>query len=269
MEEEVSVSPVSVSSRSSPTSLAILGAVSPNSSTRRSVQLDLDDIMLPSMQLVQVDASEDVWGELERLLYNNETTTPSSPVKCSAHPESGHIPVLRTVSAASSDNNAVGHRRQASVGDWNVASMSSVLELTSLKSNSGHREFLLLPHQESAKAPQDAQNGTSSKVGGKRRGFIIMDLDPSPTKVVPFQQLMADASCSIAEAPSLTTIQAGEAFSVTCTHKGNTLGEDNSIAQAATNGSALVTASASGVCGVDLVCVCVCVCARARECANY
>jgi hypothetical protein len=237
MEEEVSVSPVSVGSRSSPTSLAILGAVSPNSSTRRSVQLD--DIMLPSMQLVQVDASEDVWGELERLLYSNETTTPSSPVKCSAHPESGHIPVLRTVSAASSDNNAVGHRRQASVGDWNVASMSSVLELTSLKSNSGHHEFVLLPHQESAKAPQDAQNGTSSKVGGKRRGFIIMDLDPSPTKVVPFQQLMADASCSIAEAPSLTTIQAGEAFSVTSTRKGNTLGDDNSI-----------TDSASGVCGV-------------------
>ena len=194
MEEEVSVSPVSVSSRSSPTSLAILGAVSPNSSTRRSVQLDLDDIMLPSMQLVQVDASEDVWGELERLLYNNETTTPSSPVKCSAHPESGHIPVLRTVSAASSDNNAVGHRRQASVGDWNVASMSSVLELTSLKSNSGQHEFLLLPHQESAEAPRDAQNGTSSKVGGKHRGFIIMDLDPSPTKVVSFQQLMTDTS---------------------------------------------------------------------------
>ncbi len=66
-----------------------------------------------------------------------------------------------------------------------------------------------------------------------------MDLDPSPTKVVPFQQLMADASCSIAEAPSLTTIQTGEVFSVTSTRKGNTLGEDNSI-----------TTSASGVCGV-------------------
>jgi hypothetical protein len=179
----------------------------------------------PGMQVVQVDASDDVWGELERLLYgvDNERSTPPSSPYGEAIREApvlgnslGNVPFLRLdtpragpdVDAASSPPSvkdtsvlaqlvAEGMRQNGMAPDGS----GGVLELTLEKTISGTAAFSLLSHAEGGDQPQPQQrpNGASKpdKGAGKRRGFIIMDLESSPERQQERRQSFACAPTDI------------------------------------------------------------------------
>jgi len=128
------------------------------------------------VQVVQVDASEDVWGELERLLYGTETekTPPASPLVDALRDSSLGAP-LGLVRPNSAHGNAAGE-------DGSIISADVVPELKLEKGS-----FCLMSNggAEEVKMAQTGDGGATfdNKGRNKRRGFIILDTEAaSPSR---------------------------------------------------------------------------------------
>jgi len=178
----------------------------PGRATLEQVVPQVQQSLPAGVQLVQVDASDDVWGELERLLHGaDERTPPASPGLASAREASpGGPPLLRLGGAGSPRG---GEDVQATLlggsfgdssflaqlvaeGKNSLGSDGSVLSLTLEKTDSGEAAFSLssLAGSESAQAAAQGKPDSgdvkpyAGKGVGKRRGFIIMDLESSPDR---------------------------------------------------------------------------------------
>ena len=157
----------------------------------------------PGAQVVEVDASEDVWSELERLLHGGEnesrspfgSPTPSSALcdvalaegsrglggaaalpgsfKASSIIESGSLKASSLLAKLTAE----GTRREGLAG---------VLELSLQKTDSGEAAFSLTHAADSRSEPANAraalQVPDAAAAAPKKRGFIIMDLENSPDR---------------------------------------------------------------------------------------
>jgi len=174
------------------------GTVSPpmseSSPQLRSAFENAPQVVPPGVQVVQVDASDDVWGELERLLYgadNDKPTPPASPHVSSEYctQDTYHGPAFLRLDGPDaqqcpthSANWLAENGIQATlVADVKNAVAGSVLELTLEKNDSGEAAFSFVSHPQedgaaSAYAPLQSHGASKEKAkgGGKRRGFIIM-----------------------------------------------------------------------------------------------
>ena len=152
-------------------------------------------LVLPhGKQVVQVNATEDVWGELERLLYGENERSPFGSPQISSVLDGtlGSAPLLRLDTPhGASDAAAASHSLVENailsqlVAEGQKSAMETadgtggVLELTLEKTVSGQPAFSFTHAQEPGAALASQQpNGitrAASRGNGKRRGFIIVD----------------------------------------------------------------------------------------------